>query len=58
MLLVAGCGDKELSPCGERRRDINLGLKMGSSIDQNRKPEKPYLPLNAAAIRTEDDGSF
>lgn len=32
-----------------------LAAKMGNSIDQNRKLQKTYMPVNAAAIRAADE---
>ena len=32
-----------------------MAAKMGNSIDENRKLQKDYMPVNAAAIRTVDE---
>lgn len=32
-----------------------MAAKMGNSIDENRKLQKDYMPVNVAAIRTVDE---
>ena len=42
----ATAGDASVEP---------LATKMGNSIDQNRKLQKTYMPVNAAAVRAADE---